>query len=101
MPLADRDPDRASWTFVTSHTLVLICIASDPEMRVSEIADHVGLTERRVQGIISDLVEAGYLTRTRNGRRNRYEIDRAKPLRHIETEHRQLGELLALLDADL
>lgn len=85
------------WTFVTTHTLVLLCIAEDPEIRLSDIAAQVGVTERRVQSIIGDLVASGYVTRTRQGRRNRYQINGDLPLRHVETEHRQLGELLALL----
>ncbi|HEX3425411.1 MAG TPA: winged helix-turn-helix transcriptional regulator [Acidimicrobiales bacterium] len=85
------------WTFVTTHTLVLLCIAEDPEIRLSHIAAQVGVTERRVQSIIGDLVASGYVTRTRQGRRNRYQINGDLPLRHVETEHRQLGELLGLL----
>lgn len=82
---------------MTTHTLVLLCIAADPNVRLSEVAAQVGVTERRVQSIVADLEAAGYLTRTRQGRRNRYDIDGSLPLRHVETEHRQLGELLSLL----
>ena len=89
-----------SWTFVTSHLVVLLCIAEDPSMRISDVAARAGLTERAVQGIVADLVEAGYLTRTRVGRRNLYEIKRDMPLRHLETQHRRLGELLAVLASD-
>lgn len=86
-----------SWTFVTSHTLVLLCIAEDPEMRMSDVAARIGITERRVQTIVAQLVDSGHLTRTRQGRRNRYEINGSMPLRHLETEHRQLGDLLTVL----
>ena len=66
-------------------------------MRVRDIADCVGITERAVHRIVSDLVEAGYLTRQRVGRRNHYEIDRGLPLRHpLESEH-DVGELLSRL----
>jgi predicted transcriptional regulator len=82
---------------VTSHFVVLMCIAEDPNMRIADVAKRVGITERAVQGIMSDLVDAGYLARTRVGRRNHYEIDREMPLRHIETQHHRLGELLGLL----
>ena len=62
-----------------------------------DVAERLGLTERAVQRIVGDLIEAGYLTRERVGRRNHYRINRRMPLRHIETQHRQLGELLGLL----
>jgi DNA-binding MarR family transcriptional regulator len=93
--MADRRD--GGWTFVTTHTLVLLCIAEDAGIRLSEVAAQVGITERRVQSIVADLVTEGYLTRTRQGRRNRYHIDRSRPLRHAETEHRLVGELLSLL----
>ena len=96
----DERPD-GGWTFVTTHTLVLLCIAGDPDVRMTEVAARVGVTERRVQSIVADLVSAGYLTRTRHGRRNRYEIDGTKPLRHLETEHCRLSELLSLLSSDI
>jgi len=66
-------------------------------MRMSDVAERVGITERAVQGIVADLVDAGYLTRSRVGRRNHYEINREMPLRHLETQHHRLGELLGLL----
>jgi DNA-binding Lrp family transcriptional regulator len=92
------EPGHAGrWTFVTHHFLVLLCIAEDPGIRISDVADRVGITERTVGGIVSDLVKAGYLTRTRVGRRNHYEVHREMPLRHLETQHRRLGEMLALL----
>jgi len=87
----------SGWTFVSRHLLVLLCVAEDPSIRMSKVAERVGITERAVQGIIADLVDAGYLTRTRVGRRNHYEINREMPLRHLETQHHQLGELLGLL----
>jgi DNA-binding IclR family transcriptional regulator len=87
------------WTFVTSHFLVLLCVAEDPSIRIADVAKRVGITERSVQGILSDLVDQGYVTRTRVGRRNHYKIDRQMPLRHLETQHHRLGELLALLSA--
>jgi DNA-binding MarR family transcriptional regulator len=85
------------WTFVTNHFVVLLCIAEDPGIRMSDVAARVGVTERTVQGIVGDLVEAGYLRRTRVGRRNHYEIATRMPLRHLETQHRRLGDLLDLL----
>jgi DNA-binding IclR family transcriptional regulator len=88
--------DHSGWAFVTNHTMVLLCIASDSEMRISDIAKRVRITERRVQAIVAELEDDGYLTRTRFGRRNHYEIDGAKPLRQGEAD-RRLGELLMLL----
>ena len=86
-----------SWTFVTNHFLVLLCIAEDPGIRMSDVATRIGVTERAVQGIVRDLEGAGYLKRTRVGRRNHYEIHSEMPLRHLQTQHKQLGELLRLI----
>jgi predicted ArsR family transcriptional regulator len=88
---------EGGWTFVTTHTLVLLCIAEDQEVRLGDIAERVGVTERRVQSIVAELEAAGYLTHTRQGRRNHYSIHWNLPLRHLETEHRRLGDLLVLL----
>jgi predicted transcriptional regulator len=90
---------RREWTFVTSHLVVLMRIAEDPSVRITDMAERLGITERSVQGIVSDLVDAGYVTRTRVGRRNHYEINRDLPLRHLETQHRRLGEVLGVLGA--
>src|SRR5262245_52022717 len=88
---------RGGWTFVTNHFVVLLCIAQDESIRIADVAERVGLTERAVQGIVADLVDAGYLTRTRVGRRNQYEINRDMPLRHLQTQQRRLGEVLSLM----
>ncbi|MGH2784898.1 MAG: helix-turn-helix transcriptional regulator [Actinomycetota bacterium] len=93
---SDAHPDRR-WTFVTNHFLVLLCIAEDPGIRMSDVAKRIGVTERAVQGIVGDLEEAGYLKRSRVGRRNHYEIHSDMPLRHLQTQHRQLGDLLGLI----
>jgi DNA-binding IclR family transcriptional regulator len=78
----------SDWTFFTNHAHVLVCITQNPEIRVSEIARSVGIGERAVHNIVADLVEAGYVTRTKQGRRNRYSVDLAQPLRHpLEAEH--------------
>lgn len=85
---------RSSWTFLTNHGHVLVCIATNPDVRISEIADQVGIGERAAQGIVTDLVEGGYVTRTKVGRRNRYSVNPELPLRHpLERDH-QVGELL-------
>ncbi|UQU61863.1 winged helix-turn-helix domain-containing protein [Couchioplanes caeruleus] len=86
------------WTFLTNHAHVLICVARDPGLRHRDLAAQVGITERAAQRIVADLVEAGYLTSTRDGRRNRYELHRELPLRHpLEREH-QIGDILAVLE---
>jgi DNA-binding MarR family transcriptional regulator len=94
----DREkPDPPRWTFLTNHSHVLICLARDPGLRLRDIAEAVGITERAVQAIIADLEQAAVITRQRNGRRNRYTIDRGRPLRHrIEASHK-VGDLLALV----
>ena len=91
---------RPSWTFLSNHGHVLLCIAQDPDVRGRHIAERVGITERAVQGIIADLVDAGYVTRAKVGRRNRYTINSDLPLRHpLEREH-AVGQLIALVGAD-
>ncbi len=92
-PLADE----GSWTFLTNHSHVLICLARDPQLRLRDLADQVGITERAVQGIVKDLVAAGCLTRHREGRRNRYDIVADRPMRHrVERQH-LVGDLLAAM----
>lgn len=86
--------ETPSWTFLTNHGHVLVCIANNAEVRISEIADQVGIGERAAQGIVTDLVEGGYVTRTRVGRRNHYAVNPKLPLRHpLERDH-EVGELL-------
>ena len=82
------------WTFLTNHGHVMVILARDPEARIRDIAQGIGITERAAQRIVGDLVDAGYLTRERVGRRNRYAIDPTVPLRHpLESEH-GIGDLL-------
>jgi DNA-binding IclR family transcriptional regulator len=79
---------------------VLLCIERNPEARLREIAGIVGITERATQRIVSDLVEAGYVTRERAGRRNRYALDRNVRMRHPSQFNHEIGELLDLLRLD-
>lgn len=72
----------ASWTFLSNHTHVLVCIARDPAVTMREVAGQVGITERAVQRIVRDLVDDGYLARHREGRHNVYEVRTGRPLRH-------------------
>ncbi|HSP30085.1 MAG TPA: winged helix-turn-helix domain-containing protein [Ilumatobacteraceae bacterium] len=86
--------DEGSWTFLTNHSHVLICLARDPELRLRDLAEQVGITERAVQGIVKDLVTAGCLNRHRTGRRNRYDVVADRPMRHrVERQH-VVGDLL-------
>jgi DNA-binding MarR family transcriptional regulator len=85
------------WRFVTNHTQVLLCIARDPDMRVRQIAESVGITERAAQRIVRDLIESGFVERERVGRRNRYVINRELKMRHRAQEDHEIGELLDLL----
>ncbi|HEU5027221.1 MAG TPA: winged helix-turn-helix domain-containing protein [Spirillospora sp.] len=82
METAETRQNRKPWTFLTNHARVLICVARDPELRVRDVADRIGITERAAQLIITDLEEAGYLVRTRVGRRNTYTINADRPFRH-------------------
>lgn len=83
--------DGKPWTFVTSHTQVLLCIARDPEVRMRDVADTVGITERAAQRILADLVEAGYVERTRIGRRNHYKVNATKAMRHASQGGQEIG----------
>lgn len=84
---APPQPERASWTFLTNHAHVLICLAEDPEMRLRDVAAAVGITERAVQKIISELEAGAMLERDRQGRRNVYRIHARLPLRHPVESH--------------
>ena len=89
----------ATWTFLSNHTHVLVCIARDPAVTMREVADHVGITERAVQRIVRDLVDDGYLTRQREGRHNVYGVRAERPLRHHLERSTDLGALLEILHA--
>jgi predicted transcriptional regulator len=86
------------WRFVTNHARVLEAIATDPTIRLRDIAREVGITERTAAQIVNDLEEAGYLTKTRDGRRNHYEVHQELPLRHPQHQHRTVGELIRFLE---
>lgn len=73
---------RPSWVFLSNHGNVLLCLVRDPRIRISEIADSVGIGERAAQKIVADLVADGYVVRTKEGRRNRYEVNPRARLRH-------------------
>jgi hypothetical protein len=85
------------WTFLSHHAQVLLCVARDPDTRLRDIAGEVRVTERAVQAIVNDLVAEGYLTRTRVGRRNHYEVNPDVRLRHPLQHDLDAGMLLRLL----
>jgi hypothetical protein len=87
----------ADWSFLTNHARVLLCIAHDPGVRLRDIAARVGITERGAYGIVTDLAEAGYVVKQRDGRRNRYQIQGHLPLPETDSRERTIGEVLALL----
>ena len=85
------------WDFLTNHAHVLLCVSQDSGIRVRDIADAIGITERSAQNALSDLVGDGYVLRDRQGRRNRYTVKAKLPLPHpLEREH-EVGELLTAL----
>ncbi len=97
---SDAIDSSAAWTFLTNHAHVLICIAQDPNARIRDLSERVGITERAVQKIITELEEGGYLTHVRDGRRNVYRVKANRPLRHIVEKHRTVAMLLGLVDVD-
>jgi predicted ArsR family transcriptional regulator len=86
-----------SWTFLSNHGQVLLCIARDPGVRLREIGEQVGITERAAHRIVGELVDAGYLVRERNGRRNRYTITDDRNLPDRLARDRSIGDLLGVL----
>jgi DNA-binding IclR family transcriptional regulator len=89
-----------SWTFLTNHARVLLCIAHDPGIRLRDIAARLDITERSAYGIVTDLTQAGYIVKEKDGRRNRYQIQAHLPLPEATSRERTVGEVLALLAGD-
>ena len=102
--MSHDDDSGKSWTLLTGHGHVLVEIARNPHARIRDISPVVGLTDRTVQAIVADLEAAGYLTRTRIGRRTRYTVNADSPFRHKAQEGLQIGpvldQLTAMSDAD-
>ncbi|MFM7148924.1 MAG: helix-turn-helix transcriptional regulator [Gemmataceae bacterium] len=93
----ENRPEHPEWTFLSNHSHVLLVIARDPGIRMREVAEKVGITERAVQRIVAELVAGGYLERERTGRRNHYRVHSHLPLRHSIEKHRNISHLLALV----
>ena len=96
--MAEPTGRQATWVFLSNHAHVLLCISRDRDSRTRDIAEQVGITERAVQRIVADLIAEGYLRRTKNGRRNRYEINRQGHLRSAAFRDVEIGPLFDLLD---
>ena len=88
---------KPDWTFLSNHSHVLICLYRDPSVRLRDLAVNVGITERAVIRIIEDLEEASIITRSKEGRRNKYKIHETISLRHPLESHKTIGDLLKLL----
>ena len=86
-----------TWNLLTNHARVLLCIAHDPGVRLRDIATTLGITERSAHGIVTQLAEAGYVVKEKDGRRNRYRIQAHLPLRESSGRERTIGEVLGLL----
>ena len=88
------------WTFITNHARVLLVIAADPTVRLRDIASTLDITERAAQRIVTELVDEGYLTRKREGRRNSYKVHPKKPMRAAQVRQTEIGEVLDILLAN-
>jgi DNA-binding MarR family transcriptional regulator len=93
----DTAPALPQWGFLTNHALVLICISHDAGIRLRDISDQIGITERAVHRIVTELADAGYITRERVGRRNSYTIDPRSPVPDPLVRRQNIGELLSIL----
>jgi DNA-binding IclR family transcriptional regulator len=89
--------EAKTWTFLTNHAQVLLCLADTPDIRLRDVAERVGITERATQRILAELVEAGYVKAERVGRRNRYTVDRQHAMRHSAQFGYEIGALLEAL----
>lgn len=87
----------SDWTFLTNHSHVLLCIFQNPKIRLSEIAERVGVKERTAFAIVSDLVNEGYLSKVRNGRRNEYVVHPELNFRHPVERDAQIQALLDIV----
>jgi DNA-binding MarR family transcriptional regulator len=89
--------EQKNWTFLTNHAQVLLCLAETPDIRLRDVAERVGITERAAQRILAELVQAGYVKTERVGRRNRYTVDRQHAMRHSAQLGHEIGALLQAL----
>ena len=94
------DNDAPSWAFLTNHGQVLVCIARDPGIRLRDIAEWVGITERATHRIVGELASARFITRERIGRRNQYTINTHHPIPDAIARDQKIGELLEILTGE-
>ncbi len=87
----------ANWSFLTNHGRALLCIAHDPETRLRDIAADLGITERHAYAVVTDLSDAGYVVKTREGRRNRYQVQNHLSLPDLRDHEQAIGEVLDVL----
>lgn len=85
-----------SWTFLSNHGHVVVQLSQNPELKVSELAQNIGVTERHVRSVLLDLRDAGYLEVVRVGRQNRYKLKTNLPLRHDAESNKSLRDLVAI-----
>jgi DNA-binding MarR family transcriptional regulator len=95
--MSSSENDNRTWRFLSNHTQVLLCLSRDPNARLRDIAESVGITERAAQRIVADLIESGYVESERHGRRNHYSINTNIAMRHPAQRGHEIGELLGLL----
>lgn len=95
--MSSTDDHHKTWTFLTNHAQVLLCLAETPDIRLRDVAEHVGITERATQRILAELIDAGYVKAERIGRRNRYTVDREHAMRHSAQFGHEIGALLEAL----
>ena len=95
-----QEKKESNWTFLTNHSHVLLCLAKDSSMRIRDLAIDVGITERAVQRILVELVEDGFLEKTKEGRRNVYSLSTNKPLKHPVEAHKNVRDLINLIYDD-
>ena len=95
--MSSTENHRKTWTFLTNHAQVLLCLAETPDIRLRDVAERVGITERATQRIVAELIDAGYVKAERIGRRNRYTVDREHAMRHSAQFGYDIGALLEAL----
>jgi DNA-binding MarR family transcriptional regulator len=95
--MSSTEDHHKTWTFLTNHAQVLLCLAETPDIRLRDVAERIGITERATQRILAELIDAGYVKAERIGRRNRYTVDREHAMRHSAQFGHEIGVLLEAL----
>ncbi len=94
--MARPEAHDAKWTFLSNHGHLLVHLSREPDAKIKEMAESIGITERRTQSILADLENSGYITITRNGRRNTYQVNSKKKFRHPAEADKSVSELLRI-----